>query len=77
MQVSGLSFLFIGFRLVLAGSAYDNPEQDVLYSQAVLDEGGDLDWSKEKLEQRWGIDVCFSSPPNLPFQVNVSPFEVS
>lgn len=42
---------------VLGGSFYDNPEQDHGYNQAVLNEPGNYDWSKDELEKRWGQDV--------------------
>ena len=58
MRAFALCYL-LAFRLARASSFYDNPEQDILYNEAALDQGGGLDWAddKEELERRWGNDV--------------------
>ena len=59
MHVRGVLGLAV-LGSALATSFYDNPEQDVLYNKALLKEKGDLDWSREELERRWGGDVRLS-----------------
>ena len=58
MRAFALCYL-LAPRFARASSFYDNPEQDILYHEAILDQGGGLDWAndKEELERRWGNDV--------------------